>query len=272
MLKSIVCTRVNHMNVVCENFDAGVAHLHEIYGAEFMADMPQREWHAGLVEMGRVIFELFVPHDFLLNARYGPHYVGVEYQADMDDVRAAIGAHGIRIARDIGLALHTHPGDCFGIAFEFYGGYFHDRDWPLLGGKIKSASYWQDEHPLGLTGLKGYTVAVRDIEAARAFFQSFLGGDVVYEARRPALAARAVGLQIADAIVELVTPVADGALAAHLERYGEGIRSTLFGVRSIEQAHQYLSKRSIATIEGGAPGSIAVPAEANLGVIFEFAQ
>ena len=46
-------------------------------------DLPQRELHACLIEIGRVIFELFVPHEFLTTVRYGPHYVGIEYQADV---------------------------------------------------------------------------------------------------------------------------------------------------------------------------------------------
>jgi catechol 2,3-dioxygenase-like lactoylglutathione lyase family enzyme len=260
------------MNVVLQDFDASVAHFRALYGAEFMVDIPQRELHAGLVEMGRVIFELFVPHEFLLNARYGAHYVGIEYQANMDEARAAVAAHNMRIVRDIGLALHTHPADGFGIAFEFYDGYFHDRDWPLLGGTIKPAQYWRDAHALGLTGQKGYSVAVRDLDAARAFFQSFLSAKVVYEAPRPAVGARAIGLQVADGIVELIAPVADGILQQHLHRFGEGIRSTIFGVKDIARAKQYFADHGINPVPGDAPNTIAVPAEANLGVIFEFAE
>src|SRR5258706_5024648 len=143
MARSIRPVRVNHMNAVLQDFDASVDHLGKKFGAEFMADMPQKEFHAGLVEMGQVIFELFVPHDFLVSVRYGPHYLGLEWQADMDDVRAAVADHGVRIVRDIGLALHTHPADCFGVSHEFYGDYFHDRDWPLLGGTLKPVGYWR---------------------------------------------------------------------------------------------------------------------------------
>jgi catechol 2,3-dioxygenase-like lactoylglutathione lyase family enzyme len=260
------------MNVVFQDFDVSVDHLRNLYGGELMVDGPQREWHACLIEIGRVIFEVFVPHEFLLNARYGPHYVGVEYEANMDEVREAVRASGIRIVRDIGIALHTHPADCFGIAFEFWNGYFHDSDWPLLGGQIKSAAYWRDEHPLGLTGLKSYTVGVFDIEAASAFFQSFLNAKTVYEAPRAAIGARAIGLQVADAVVELITPVEDGRLLQHLHRFGEGIRSTVFGVRDVEQARQYFTARGVNLVPGTEPNTCAVPAESNLGVIFEFSE
>ncbi len=272
MARSIRPVRVNHMNVVLRDHDTSVAHFCERYGAEFMADMPQREFHASLVEMGQVIFELFVPHDYLICSRYGPHYLGLEWQADMDEVRAAVADHGLGIVRDIGLALHTDPADCFGVSYEFYGGYFLDRDWELLGGKIKPVSYWRDEHPLGLTGLKGYTHAVEDIEAAGAFLQSFLGAEPVYEVERPALAAHAKGLQVADAVIELLAPSGEGPIREYLNRHGQGIRSTVFGVRNIEQARGCLAGRDFPCEAGTSDGSIAVPAEANLGLIFEFSE
>ena len=189
MPRSIRPQRVNHMNAVLQDFDASVAHFEEGYGAEFMVDMPQKEFHACLFEIGQVIFELFVPWDFLVSARLGPHYVGLEWQADMDEVRAALADHGVRTVRDIGLALHTHPDDGFGVAHEFYAGEFQTRDWPLLEGPIRSAESWRDEHPLGLTGLSGYTHAVDDLDAAGAFLQSFLGAEPVFAEARPAIAA-----------------------------------------------------------------------------------
>lgn len=272
-MRSIRPVTVNHMNVVLADFDASVAHLQDVYGAQFFADMPQKEFHACLIQMGRVIFEYFVPYDFLVCARYGPHYVGLEYQANMEEVRAAVADHGIGVVRDIGLALHTDPADCFGVSYEFYDGYFHDRDWPMLGGgPISPAEYWREEHPLGLTGLVGHTHAVHDIVAAGAFLQSFLGAEPVHEAPRPAIAAREIRFKVADAVIELVTPIGDGPLRDHLLRHGEGIRSTVFGVRDLEQARHYFGQRSVPLIEGTSDPSIAVPAEANRGLIFEFRQ
>lgn len=271
MATAIRPMRLNHINVVLEDFDSSVRHFQEKYDAEFVLDIPQREMHACLIEMGRVLFELFVPHAYLLNSRYGPHYLGVEYQADMQVTRQAIAERGMRIVRDIDVALHTHPADGFGVSYEFYHDRFDERDWPLLGGQMKSAEYWL-AHPLGLTGLRGYAHAVNDIRSAGEFVQSFLGGEPIYEADRPSIAARAMGLQVGGAIVELLTPVGNGELAQHIYRHGEGIRSTLFGVHDIGKAKRYLAERGLQTVLGGAPGTVAVPAEANLGLIFEFAE
>lgn len=272
MARAIRPRRVNHMNAVLQDMDASVAHFEQAYGAEFMVDMPQKQFHACLFEIGQVIFELFVPHDFLVSARLGPHYVGLEWQADMDEVRAALADHGVRTVRDIGLALHTHPDDCFGVAHEFYAGEFHHRDWPLLGGRIKSADYWRDEHPLGLTGLKGYTQVVEDIEAASAFYQSFLSAEPLFAGDRLAIGARAEGLKVADAVVELLAPTGEGWLAQQLRRQGQGILSTVFGVRDMAHVRNYCVAQGLPLEAGTAPANLAVPAQANRGIMFEFAE
>lgn len=278
---SIRPRRLNHMNMVLDNTEEALRHMQQVYDAELVADIPKAEYHAFLVATGSVLFEAFVPAVPLLGARYGPHYVGVEYQADMDDVVAAVNQRKMRIIRESryekdlagnpGYALHTHPADGFGVSYEFYHDDFHTWHWPELGGRIKPVEEWAS-HPLGHTGQKGYTHAVADIEAASAFLQGFLSAEPVYEAHRSEIAAQAIGLKIADVVVELQTPSGDGALARHLYRYGDGIRSTVFGVRNVDEAKRYLSDRGLPVGGGSAPGMIAVSGEANMGVMFEFTE
>ncbi len=270
MTTTIRPLRLNHMNLVLEDYTASVAHMQQLYDAELMVEFPQKEWHACLVDLGRGIIELFVPYDFLPAARFGPHHVGVEYQADLDTVRAAIAERGIRVIRDIGLALHTHPADCFGIAFEFYDGSFHDRHWDLLGGKIKPAEYWRDEHPLGITALKGYSVAVRDGAAAGRFLESFVGARFLHEAPRPGIAATARVYRVADGEVEVLSADGTGPLADHLLRYGDGIYATQYAVRDLDQARAYFAAKGVSPAAGSAADSLAIPPSANRGVVFEF--
>ena len=272
MAQPINPVRMNHINIVVEDFAASTAHFADLFGADFLLDLPQAEWHAGLIDFGRVIFELFAPPTFLLNARYGPHYLGVEYQADMAAVRAAIAAHGIRIARDIGVALHTHPHDTLGVAFEFYDGSFHDNDWPLLGRKMHPASHWREAHGLGLLGLKHYAIAVADIAAADIFIASFLGGERLYEEERPLLNARVVGWQCGDGVIELQAPLGAGALQRHLDRWGNGIRSTVFAVQDLSLARRYFEERGVAPQDGSSDDSFALPSSASGGVLFEFSR
>jgi catechol 2,3-dioxygenase-like lactoylglutathione lyase family enzyme len=263
-------TKLNHMNVVVQDMDKSVRHFDEVFGAELMYDIPRPEMHAYLLGVGRVLFELFQPLEYLLISRYGPHYLGVEYQAQLDVVREVLAERKMSIVRDVEIAVHTDPAETFGISFEFCGHEFTGMDWDLLGGKMKPMEYWRDEHPAGFTGLKGYSACVHDIGAATAFYQSFLGAEVVYDEAREAAGARAVGLKVSDDVVELLTATGPGLIADHLAEHGQGVRSTGFAVRDLEQAKRYFAARGVPTEPGVTPGSIAIPAQANLGVMFEF--
>jgi hypothetical protein len=147
----------------------------------------------------------------------------------------------------------------------------HDHQWSLVGGTMRPKKAWEN-HPLGLTGLHGYTHAVADIEAAGNFLHDFLNAEPLYDVARPAIAARAQGYRVAGSLVELVTPAGDGSLLQYMLRHGEGIRSTILGVRDLERARDHLEKRGVSIEPGTLESSFAVAAEANIGLIFEFAE
>jgi hypothetical protein len=265
---------MNHINAVVEDFDKSVAHLRDLFGAQFIRDLPGEHWHACLMTIGTVIFELFVPHNFLLNARFGPHYVGIEYQvSDTAAARKAVEERGMRIVRDLGVAFHTHPADSFGVSIEVFDRSFHGGDAPVQYVEpIKPIEYWRDEHPLGCTGLKRYSIAVSELDPARKFFQDFANGNVIYEQPRPAVGAHAVGLAIADTVAELLTPSEDGSLQRYLARYGDGIRSTVFSVVSLERARSYFAARGVTLHPGDAPETLAIAPAENRGLLFEFSE
>ena len=75
MAEPIRTIRVNHINVVLEDYDATVEHYKSLFDGILVLDLPQQIWHACLIDVGRVIFELFMPHDFFLVTRYGPHWI-----------------------------------------------------------------------------------------------------------------------------------------------------------------------------------------------------
>ena len=272
MPTGVKVSRFSHMNIVVDGLDASVERMRELFGAEFLLDLPGPDWHACLIEIGNVIIELFAPSHFMLHSRNGPLHLGIEYVSDVDEARAAVAAHDVGIFRDIVAAIHTDPADGFGVDFEFYAGSFHENNPPVLTQPIKPLSYWRDEHPLGLTGQKGYTHAVADIVAASQFMQSLLYARPAYEVDRPELGARAVGLEVADGVVELLTPTGPGQLQSDMYRSGEGIRSTQFSVRDTEQTRRHFTDRGVSLIPGTTPGSIAVAPEENCGLLFEFAE
>ena len=272
MPTSIRPVRLNHMNVVVEDYDASLAHFQTLYGADLLASLPSKEWRACLFDIGRVIFEMFAPFHFLLNARFGPHDVGVEYQADMDEVREALASHGVRILRELKVAVHTHPADCLGVSFEFYGEAFHDRVGPPMDKQQNPPSYWRDEHPLGLTGLKSYTIAAEALDPAVDFLKSFVSAEPIYEAARPLSNAHAIGLQVADSEVEAVAPNGDGAVRDYLNRMAPGICATTFGVRDLDTARRYFQAHGVEPEGGDKPDAFVIPARLNRGLVFEFAQ
>ena len=66
-------------------------------------------------------------------------------------------------------------------------------------------------------------------------------------------------------------PTATDRCSEHLLEHGEGIRSTVFGVRDLDHARSYFAERGIELVPGTAPDTLAIPAEQHRGVIFEFA-
>jgi len=274
MPKTLDCLHMNHINAMVEDFEKSVEHFRELYGAQFNLDLPGDHWHACLLTIGGVMFEVFAPSEYLLNARLGPHYVGVEYQVpDADEARTEVQARGMRVIRELGVAIHVHPAEAFGVAWEFFGRSFHDDPPPVpYVEPLKPFDYWRDEHPLGYTGLKRYSVAVSDLESATEFFEDFVGATVIYEEARPAVAARAVGLTLADTVAELISPIGTGPIERYLARYGDGIRSTVFAVRDLDQAKRYFAERGVVLHPGDAPGSVAIAPEDNAGLLFEFSE
>jgi catechol 2,3-dioxygenase-like lactoylglutathione lyase family enzyme len=264
---------MNHINAMVEDYEKGVDHLQDLYGAQLNLDLGGDQWHACLITIGGVMFEVFAPRQYLLHARFGPHYVGIEYQVpDADEARAEVLARGMRVIRELGVAIHVHPAEAFGVSWEFFGRSFQADPPPVpYLEPLKSSEYWR-EHPLGYTGLKRYSVAVADLEAAIGFFQDFLQGTIIYEEARPDVAARAVGFTVEDTVAELISPTGPGPIEGYLLRYGDGIRSTVFGVQDLDRANRYFAERGIPLRPGDAPGALAIAPEDNLGLLFEFAE
>jgi catechol 2,3-dioxygenase-like lactoylglutathione lyase family enzyme len=273
-MPTLDCLHMNHINAMVEDYEQSVDHFLDLYGAQFNRDLPGEHWHACLITVGGVMFELFAPTQYLLHARLGPHYVGIEYQVpDVEAARTEVAARGMRVIRELGAAIHVHPAEAFGVAWEFFNRSFHEVPPPVdYVEPLKPAAYWRDEHPLGFTGLKRYSIAVADLESATQFMEDFLGAAILYEEARPGVVARAVGFRLDDTVAELISPVGAGPIERFLARYGDGIRSTVFAVRDLGQAERYFAERGVTLRPGDAPGAVAIAPEDNLGLLFEFSE
>ena len=115
-------------------------------------------------------------------------------------------------------------------------------------------------------------LARTDLESATEFFEDFLGATIIYEEARPAVAARAVGFTLADTVAEVISPIGPGPIERYLARYGDGIRSTVFAVRDLDEARRYFAERGVTVHPGDAPDTLAIAPEDNLGLLFEFSE
>jgi len=275
MPEALELIHMNHINAMVEDFDATIELLDNVYGAQFNLDLPGAHWHACLVTIGGVMFEVFAPTEYLLNARMGPHYVGVEYQVpNVEEARDEVTARGMRVVRELGSAFHMHPADGLGVGWEIFDRSFQDPDNPPVPyvEPLKSPDYWSDVHPLGYLGLKRYSVVVSDMKAALDFADGFLGARVLYETDRPAVAARAVGIALGDTVAEFLVPIGPGEVERFHARYGDGIRSTVFAVRSLDRARDFFNERGVEVHPGDASDSFAVPPRHSGGLLFEFSE
>ena len=271
MTDKIRCIEMQHINMCTRDFDASMEHFKRVFGAQFVHDIPAPQWHAVLLYMGGVLFEMFVPEHWLVNARYGPHWVGLEYQiGDVAETRQNLQDRGLGMVRDIGIAIHSEPEECFGVAFEFYDRSFFSDDAVAWIEPLQPASYWRDEHPIGFTGLARYSIAVGDHDAALAFYDDLFDLEVTYEEERPAIGARATGIQLADTVVELLSPTGPGPIADQLHRYGDGMRSVVFGVTDLDRAARHFAGHGITLVPGDRDDTLAIRPADNRGMMMEF--
>jgi catechol 2,3-dioxygenase-like lactoylglutathione lyase family enzyme len=269
--EKICCVELQHINYCTRDFEAGIEHFQRLFGAQFVLDMPAPQWHAVLLHMGGVLFEMFVPEHWLVNARYGAHWIGLEYKTDeVAETRRNLQERGLGLVRDIGIAIHSEPEECFGVAFEFYDLSFFSDDPVTWIEPLKPASYWRDEHPIGYTGLARYSIAVGDHEAALHFYDDLFDLKVAYEQQRPAIGARVTGIRLADTVVELLSPTGPGPIADQLHRYGDGMRSVAFGVADLDRTAAHFADRGITLVPGDRDDTLAIRPVDNCGLMMEF--
>ena len=91
-------------------------------------------------------------------------------------------------------------------------------------------------------------------------------------AGHPQAVATGAALQVGDTVFELLAPTGEGPVSAHLDRYGEGIRSTVFKVMDLGRLQKHLTEKGIYLVPGVRESTLAVPAEQNHNLLFEFTE
>jgi hypothetical protein len=263
----------NHINAIVDGYEATIEHFRDRVGFTLDRRIPDSGdgTDACLMTLGGVMFEFFAPKERgergqgRLLARYDDHYIGIEYHVpDVTSAREFAAEKEVRIINDLGPAFFTYPGHSFGIAFEIY-----DGDFAALA---QPPGYWENQHPLGLTGLARLTVAVESAEAAVARLNELAEVSEIGPVARPRAAARGTQLQVGTAVWELLEPTGDGALASYLGRYGQRIRSTVFKARSLGAVEKHLTAHGFDLIPGDADGALAINPAQNKNLLFEFTE
>ncbi len=90
------------------------------------------------------------------------------------------------------------------------------------------------------------TLAVRDIDAARAAFETLFGADASAPADVAAFGARTQDVTLGESTVELASPIErDGALQRFIERRGEGVYTVALEVADLDAAVAELTARGV---------------------------
>jgi catechol 2,3-dioxygenase-like lactoylglutathione lyase family enzyme len=270
--------KVNHINQIVDDYDGAVAHLHDLFGAQFLRDIGPNPLTAGcFVQVGGEIFELLVPKvldraEGKQLARYGPHYQGIEVQVrSLPESLQAVRERGIGILLERSSDFLTKPSATLGVCLQVYAGDWHADPPPApYVNPLRPAPWWQ-EHPIGYRGLHHISFACEDLVEAEQFWCELTGGVVTHRAQWPAAAASAVGLDIGIPI-ELVAATGPGLIQEYLDRYGPRVWATTFAVCDLGATEAHFASLGIELLPGDAPGSRMVPPESNHHVVYQFTE
>jgi len=76
---------------------------------------------------------------------------------------------------------------------------------------------------------------------------------------------------LADTVVELISPTGSGVIDRHLRRWGDGIRSVVFGVQDLDAAAAHFAGHGVELAPGDQTDTLAILPADNRGVMMEFA-
>ena len=271
--------RVNHINQIVDDYDGALLHLRDLFGGQFLREIGANPVTAGcLVDVGGEIVELLAPKvmdraEGKQLTRYGPHYQGVEIMVpSVPEALEVMKERGIRTLLERGVDFYTMPSSTQGVCLQVYDGDWHADVPPAPYVNPKRAGqWWEREHPIGFRGLHHLSFACTDVQEAERFWCELTGGEVTYRAERPAVAATGVGLDIGIP-VELIAATGPGAIDRYVDRYGPRIWATTFSVRELGATAAYFAARGVELVPGDAPGTLMVPPERNLHVVYQFME
>lgn len=284
--KKLTVQEIDHINQLIESTDLALEHYRRLYGVTIDRIFEQKfgPYDNFVFKLGAQLLEVFCPvpperdlhHETTekakqaaeefrrIHRRFGNIWQAVLWRVpNLEEAIEILRGRGVRMVNvelepDRRWAF-TDPRDTFGMVMQL-----EDRDeWD------KSI----EANPLGVTHMRGFTLAVNDAEDAQVFFSDLIdGAETLYVEDRPKLAAKAIGVQLDGYTVELLSPTGDGAVGHFVERYKQRIRTATFVVDSLDTVEKHFAGHGITVQEGDGPGTVKVAAEDNLGCQMQFAE
>ncbi|MDQ6617196.1 MAG: methylmalonyl-CoA epimerase [Actinomycetota bacterium] len=130
-----------------------------------------------------------------------------------------------------------------------------------------------------LTEIDHVAIAVADLDAAVAWYQTMFGATVAHRERIDSDGVEEALLKVADSYIQLLTPVSpESPVARYLERHGEGIHHVGYRVADVASALATLRSEGARVIDttprpGSRGTTVAfVHPKASFGTLIELVQ
>lgn len=275
---------LEHINFVVSDYAAAQDHFITKFGAELNWELqvPDRpdDVRSSLITLGPNLFEIFGPepdsqHGIAKISRaQGPGFIGIEWGiGDLQVAKEALAEHGIRLRYEPkkryypGTWFVSEPDDLFGLALECYIGTWYTPELPEGMKPVAPQPYWRDQHPLGIHGVRNFTVAVTDVDAAAARWQNLTGAAEVECG--PSAESGVRYFEAANTAMGLLGAAADNSVGEYLDRRGESIYSVTLTVEDAGRVAEHLSS-GLVPVHRVSDAVTVVPAETNYGIRLEF--
>ncbi len=138
-----------------------------------------------------------------------------------------------------------------------------------------SAGWWRDSHPLGIEKLASIGTATSDLAQASRFYKEVFGLQQLGQREIPEEGASAAAFRIGSKspfVIEAMQPAAKGtALAEYVSKYGGGIYSVNFKVKSLSKAADYLKSKGLRLI-GDSKRRVTIDPRDAFGVTFSMVE
>jgi 4-hydroxyphenylpyruvate dioxygenase-like putative hemolysin len=95
------------------------------------------------------------------------------------------------------------------------------------------------------------------------------GTRITYDEPRPLVSGRAVGVGLADHVIEFVGATGEGPTMDFVNAHGERMHSVAFNVSDLGAAEDFLQSKGIRTLPGSATGRLYLDPAATHGSLIE---